>query len=134
MDLSRIALINAASGFAGFGAACLVDPSGMLSRVSVHGRSARGRTELRAMYGGFELGLGAFFAAAAFKPEWKQTALVAQSLGLGGLAASRMAGILRDRPSGVLMKLLFAAEAATAVAAVIALAMNRQKTRAESPA
>src|ERR1700680_2050212 len=101
MNLSRIALITAASGFTGFGIACLVRPKSMLKRVDVRPRSARGTTELRAMYGGLHLGLGAFFATAAAKPEWSRPALLAQTLGLGGLAASRLVGILSDHPRGV---------------------------------
>lgn len=86
------------------------------------------------MYGGLELGLGAFFLAAAFKPEWKKTALLAESLGLGGLAASRLAGILIDRPDGLLMKAFFAAEAATALAGIVALIVERQETHVQAPA
>ena len=127
MNLSRIALITAASGFAGFGIACLLRPQSMLNRVDVRARSPRGTTELRAMYGGLELGLGAFFAAAAAKPEWSRPALLAQTLGLGALAASRLAGILSDHPRGRLMKLLFAAEASAAVLGASALAMRRER-------
>jgi hypothetical protein len=122
MNLSRIALITAASGFAGFGVACLIRPKSMLARVDVRARSARGTTELRAMYGGFELGLGAFFGVAALKPQWSRPALLVQALGLGGLAASRLAGILRNHPRGLLMPALFVAEASTAVLGAAALA------------
>jgi hypothetical protein len=80
------------------------------------------------MYGGLELGLGAFFAAAAAKPEWSNPALLAQILGLGSLAAARLAGILGDHPSGALMKLLFVAESSAAVLGAIALAAMREPT------
>jgi uncharacterized membrane protein len=130
MNLSRVALITAAAGFAGFGAACVARPKEMLGRVDVRARSARGATELRAMYGGLELGLGAFFVAAALKDEWSRPALVAQALGLGGLAASRLAGILHDRPRGALMKALFVAEASAAALAGAALARRREYTAA----
>ena len=127
MNLSRVALITAASGFTGFGVACLVRPQRMLNRVDIRPKSARGTTELRAMYGGLELGLGAFFAAAAAKSEWSRPALLAQTLGLGALASSRLAGILRDHPRGALMKVLLAAESATAVLGAVALTAARPK-------
>lgn len=130
MNLSRIALITAASGFAGFGIACLIRPKSMLDRVDVRPSSARGTTELRAMYGGLELGLGAFFAAAAAKDEWSRPALLAQTLGLGAVAGSRLAGILRDRPRGPLMKVLFAAECSAAALGAVALATRREQTLA----
>jgi len=107
--------------FAGFGVAFLVRPS-ILERVDVKARSARATTELRAMYGGMELGLGAFFLVAALRPEWEQAALMAQVLGLGALAASRVGGIVRDRPRGALMKALAIAEGGTALLAGVALA------------
>lgn len=123
MNLSRVALITAASAFAGFGAACLIRPKEMLDRVDIRAKSGRGTTELRAMYGGLELGLGAFFAAAAAKPEWRRPALLAQTLGLGTVAGSRLAGILRDHPRGRFMKGLFIAEASMAALSGVALAL-----------
>jgi uncharacterized membrane protein len=126
MNLSRIALITAAAGFAGFGVACLARPKNMLDRVDVRARSPRGMTELRAMYGGLELGLGAFFAAAAARDEWTRPALLAQILGLGALAGSRLAGILRDHPRGNAMKALFVAETSAATLGAIALATRRE--------
>jgi hypothetical protein len=102
----------------------------MLKRVDVRAKSARGTTELRAMYGGLELGLGAFFAAAAAKTEWGRPALLAQTLGLGALAASRLVGILRDHPRGSLMKALFVAESSAAVLGAVALATRREETLA----
>jgi hypothetical protein len=128
MNLTRVALITAASGFTGFGIAGLIHPKSMMKRVDIHAKSARGTTELRAMYGGLEVGLGAFFATAAAKPEWSRPALLAQTLGLGALAGSRLAGILSDHPRGALMKLLFAAEASAAVLGGVALATKHETT------
>jgi hypothetical protein len=130
MNVSRIALITAASGFFGFGAACLLRPKNMLNRIDVRPKSAVGTTELRAMYGGLELGLGAFFAVAAANEAWSRPALMAQSLSLGALAVSRLTGILVDRPRGRLMKALCIAECAAAGLGVAALARRREKTYA----
>ncbi len=127
MTLSRVALISAAAGFGGFGVACLVAPKNMLERVDVRAKSGRGTTELRAMYGGLELGFAAFFAVAVAKRHWVRPALWAQALSLGGLAASRVAGIAIDRPKGPLMKGLAVAEGSAAVLAAAALA-RRERT------
>ena len=126
MTLSRIALAVATAGFAGFGMACLVSPREMLKRVDVRSTSARGTTELRAMYGGMELGLGAFFALAIGKPEWTRPALAAEALGLGALAAARVASILQDHPRGALMKALAIAESSAAALGAIALVTDRE--------
>ncbi len=130
MNLSRIALVTAAAGFAGFGAACLIRPKDMLERVDVRAKSSRGTTELRAMYGGLELGLAAFFAAAAAKPEWSRPALLAQTLSFGTVAGSRLAGILRDHPRGRFMKGVFIAEASMAALSGVALALPRHERTA----
>ena len=122
MTLSKIALLTAAAGFAGFGVACTIKPEQMLRGADVRPRTARGTTELRAMYGGMELGLGAFFVVAALKPGWQRPALAAQALGLGALAATRLGGILSDEPRGKLMSALCIAEGAAAAIAGIALA------------
>ena len=127
MDLSRIALTTAAAGFAGFGAACLVRPKSMLRLVDVKATSPIGTTELRAMYGGMELGLGAFFALALAKPEWMRPALAAQALGLGTLAGARLAGVLHDRPRGRLMKVLVVAESAAAAMGVGSLVADHRQ-------
>lgn len=79
------------------------------------------------MYGGMELGLGAFFALALAKPEWMRPALAAQALGLGTLAGARLAGILHDRPRGRLMKTLVVAESATAAMAAVALLTDNHR-------
>lgn len=96
-----------------------------MKRVDVRARSAQGTTELRAMYGGLEIGLGAFFAVAAAKREWRRPALWAQTLGLGALAASRLFGIMSDHPRGELMKALFIAETSAAGLGAAALLRKR---------
>ncbi len=127
MTLSRIALGSAAVGYAGFGVACLARPKQMLSRIDVKPTSVIGTTELRAMYGGMELGLGAFFALAMAKREWTLPALTAQALGLGGLAAARIGSILHDRPRGAMIKALAVAELTAAVLGAVALIADRDR-------
>lgn len=73
------------------------------------------------MYGGMELGLGAFFAVALAKPDLTRPALLAQALALGTLAGARLAGILHDRSRGPLMKTLVIAESVTAAIGAVAL-------------
>ena len=131
MTLSRIALLIAAAGFAGFGIACTVRPEESLDVVDVRARSSRGKTELRAMYGGMELGLGAFFALAAFKPDWARPALAAQALGLGAVAATRLGGILSDRPRGKMMPAFAVAEAGAAAIGAVALASIRHQGKSK---
>ncbi len=127
MTLSRIALAIAAVGFTSFGVACLARPKQMLKLADVKATSTRGETELRAMYGGMELGLGAFFALAMSKPAWRRPALAAQALGLGAVAAARIGGIVQDRPRGKLMKAFAVAESSAAMLGAIALIADRDR-------
>ena len=98
MDLDRKSLLFTASMFAGFGVASLVAPRFVVSKVDLEPVSATGDAEVRAMYGGLELGLAGFFAYAASRPELIRPALLAQSLALGGVAAGRATGLIVDRP------------------------------------
>jgi len=63
----------------------------ILRKVGVRATNATGRTELRAMYGGMELGFGVFFAMAARRPEWRRPALTAVACAVGALGVTRIA-------------------------------------------
>jgi hypothetical protein len=61
VDKGKLAIGMTAAAFLGYGAASIVKPE-VLRKVGVRASDAGGRTELRAMYGGMELGFGVFFA------------------------------------------------------------------------
>ncbi len=54
------------------------------------------RTDLRATYGGFDLGFGLFLAAAAHRPTWHAPGLYAAAIALAGFGLTRLAGVLLD--------------------------------------
>lgn len=89
---AAIVLALAGLGFLGFGAAIVVDPAGVLAPVGISGTAA-GLVELRAFYGGLELGLGAFLLACAACPGWRRPGLWAVLAVNGGIAAARLLGI-----------------------------------------
>ena len=64
----------------------------MLAPVGISGTTA-GLIELRAFYGGLELGLAAFLFACAAKPAWREPGLWSVALVNGGIAAARLLGI-----------------------------------------
>lgn len=88
-----IVLVLAGLGFLGFGAWLLVDPIGGLAGVDIAGTSAAGVVELRAFYGGLELGLGAFLLACAARPAWRQPGLWLVLLGNLAIGLTRLYGI-----------------------------------------
>jgi len=93
MERFRIAvLLIAGLGFLGFGLAIVAAPEAVLSTVGISGTPA-GWVELRAFYGGLELGLAAFLFACAAKPAWRVPGLWSVALINGGIAAARLLGI-----------------------------------------
>ena len=64
--IARVSLLLAALGLIAFGAALLVKPS-LLGIVGVELGRPSAATEIRAFYGGLELGLAVFFIATSFR-------------------------------------------------------------------
>jgi hypothetical protein len=83
-----------ALGFLGFGLWLLADPVGALAKVGVTSSSATGSIELRAFYGGMEIGLGLFLGWCALRPEWQAAGLWLVLLANGGAGLARLLGIL----------------------------------------
>jgi len=96
--LPRISLLLTALVFGGFGAVLFADPR-ILEHAGVVAAGPMGVAELRAFYGGLELGLAAFFLLAATRRAWHRPALVAQVLALGGSRGrpARRHGTVRGR-------------------------------------
>ena len=56
--------------------------------------SAVARTEVRAMYGGLQMAIGMFALLGAFRPKYRDSALVFFVLALTGLALCRLGGMI----------------------------------------
>lgn len=96
MSLESIALGIGMLGFGSFGIWLLVAPQA-LSAVDIAAESANARAEIRAMYGGLEIGIAIFLGLCFFEPEWLQVGLVFQLLALSGIGLGRLIGILAER-------------------------------------
>ena len=88
-----VVLLLAALGFLGFGGWLLVDPAGGLAGVDIGATSAAGLVELRAFYGGLEVGLGLFLLACAARPAWRVPGLWLVLLGNLSIGLARVYGI-----------------------------------------
>jgi hypothetical protein len=115
VTLARVFLALSALTFAGFGVAFLAAPAGMGGLVEVWADSPTARADVRATYGGFELGFAAFLFACLARREWTAAGLLASTLALAGFAAARSGSALLDGPVSPLTFVLVAAEAAGAV-------------------
>lgn len=92
MKLAKLSLLASAIGFAGFGIVLFIAPH-LLERVGVAIMNPAGSIELRAFYGGIEVGLTAFFIL-AFKKEWILPGLTVQIATTGFIVFFRIASIV----------------------------------------
>lgn len=112
---------------AGFGVVFTAAPELMFSQVDLPIASPVARTELRAVYGGFELGLAAYLAVCASRREWTLAGLVAGGFVFWGLALVRIAGmVVDDTMASPIMWSLLAPELLGAVTTTgLAVALRR---------
>ncbi|MFT3807118.1 DUF4345 family protein [Arenimonas sp.] len=87
---SRIVLLLAGLGFLGFGGWLAISPQTALEPLGVRA-SAAGWIELRAFYGGLELGLAIFLFMAAWHRRWRRAGLWVVMLGNAGIGLTRLA-------------------------------------------
>jgi hypothetical protein len=90
--LPTVVLALCALGFLGFGLWLLFDPAAM-EKVGIQATSKVGTVELRAFYGGMEIGLALFLAACLWKPEWRAAGLWLVLLSNGGAGLARLLAI-----------------------------------------
>jgi hypothetical protein len=107
---ARLVLGLSALAFAGIGAAFLVAPEAMAARVGVSLAGAAAANDVRAVYGGLQLGVAACLVGCARRPETLRTGLAVQLFTFGGLAAARLVSLLLDGNPGALGLALHAAE------------------------
>lgn len=91
--LPLASLLFSAIAFGGFGIALFISPQ-LLSIVGVEIVSPTGTNEIRAFYGGLEIGLAVFFVLAIVIPGWILPGLAVQCLTLGGAALGRIIALL----------------------------------------
>ena len=78
------------------GVGFILVPVSWAASVEILLPTAMARTDLRATYGGFDLGFGLFLAACAHRPAWHAPGLHAAALTLGGFGLTRLAGFFLD--------------------------------------
>jgi uncharacterized protein YjeT (DUF2065 family) len=79
------------------------------------------RTDLRATYGGFDIGVGVFLALCARRAEWIRPGLVAIALVGAGYGGGRLFGILAEGTASTPMLVFLGLEAVLVALAVHAL-------------
>ncbi len=100
---------------AGIGVGCWLDPLGVLGPTGISVLDPNGLVELRAMYGGLEVGLALFLAWCAMDDRRFRTGVMAMTLMLVGLSLSRLATWLVFMPEGQLHPFLIVIELGGAI-------------------
>lgn len=113
--MSRAFVVVSALIYLGIGIWCIVDPVGTMADVGLVVEGANGAIEVRAMYGGLELGMAAFLLWCAIAEERVRTGVVAVTLSIGGLGLGRMLTWVALRPPDTLHPLLIPLELSSLV-------------------
>ena len=125
--LSVFVLVLAGLGFLGFGGWLLVDPVGGLAGVGIAGTTAAGVVELRAFYGGLEVGLGLFLLMCASKRDWRVPGLWLVLLGNLAIGLTRLYGIADSGEFNTFFAAALAWELGFPAMAAVALMGSRRR-------
>ena len=109
-----------AVAFVGYGVACLIMPSLPAGYAGFELGTTPGTIEIMAMYGGLQIGFGVLVLMGARDAAWRDTALRALAIVVGGLGLARLAGVVMHGPDAYNTSVV-AYELVTAALAVVAL-------------
>jgi hypothetical protein len=126
MIYARIVLALSAIMYAGFGTAYLARPKAMAKLTHFELPTPTAVTEIRAFYGGMELGLAALLVVCAIRPAWAGAGLLALALLSGGAAVARLVGFAADGSATPLLWKVLAAEVLVAVLGVVGLVILKR--------
>jgi len=111
----------AVAGFALMGAAALISPATVTRQVELQASSATGRSEIRAVYGGFGLAVAGLLVGTWFWPAARPGIVLAVAVALLGMAGGRLASAAVDRslPRGAALYLVIELVGGTGLMTVV---------------
>jgi len=104
-----------------YGLFCLLEPSFLRAAAGLATLSPTAATEVRAMYGGLQAGLGVLLVVGLVRSKHEQTALRTLAFLCAGLATARFLGVLVDGGVSAYTVSALALETGSAAAAVALL-------------
>lgn len=96
MLFARVILVIQLLGLAGLGLACFVRPHEMANLSGMLLMAPAAATDMRAFYGGLQLGLAAFIGLSLSRPDLTRAALTLLVLVYSALALARIGGLWLD--------------------------------------
>jgi hypothetical protein len=109
--MGSLTVVLVAVFFLGMGLYALAVPARVLAVFGVSVTTPEGRNEVRAVYGGYGVAIGAVLLAALAQPGWRDGILVCQAAALAGMAGGRVVSAVVDGRSGFYPWLFCALEA-----------------------
>ncbi len=124
-SLSRWVLVILALPFLGVGVAFMVAPETSAGLVGLSLADATAFADVRAVYGGLQLGCGGLLVAAAWRPDLARIGLVGAIALYGGLAFARCVSVVVSGVPSTVGLMLHAAELAGLAFALVAWFKSR---------
>lgn len=125
MSLTKILVIASALMFGAFGVLGMVDPARTLELIHMQPKDTTAINEVRAMYGGFELGVTAFLVACLFDRWSLRAGLFLTTAILLGAAGGRAMSMLAEGMPDPLFVQIWIFEMVFAAVCIFALARSK---------
>lgn len=119
-SLAPVILGAVAVAFALMGMGALVRPTVVTRQFGIPALTAEGRSEVRAVYGGFGLALAAMLVIAITSPDLRAGIAITVAVALFGMAAGRVVSAVIDRSMSKVVTLYLAIEVVAGVLLVLA--------------
>jgi hypothetical protein len=121
MKLARSLVFASALIFVLVGAGFLLIPQQYAAVLEISLPTAMARTDVRATYGGLELGFGIFLILCTVRREWIRPGLWALALTVGGFVTGRLVGFVAEGTINKFMLFFLGIELGVALLAVFLL-------------
>ncbi len=120
----RLVLAVSALVFLGIGLVFLAAPESLLPRVNITAPPGTALTDIRAVYGGLDLGVGIFLVFCIVRRQVR-LGLAASGFTFGGLACARLIGIAIDAEQQTITYILLVAEILGTAMVMLSLYLGR---------
>lgn len=128
---AQVFLFLCAVVFFAIGLNTFANPLAAMSPLDLAVNSPRALNEIRANYGGLQIGIGLVLLWGVLRSEFRAQALLVQALLMGGLASGRLVHWATDGSPGEFNNLLLAVEVTVTVVSLVVWAVLRRQ--AENP-